>query len=140
MRVQEQLAIQLLRPLCKPANADGKYAILKVREVAAEERNNVWHPEHVSATAYPFQNQTAVHPNLLAFCAFAALVIATIRSLDAVAIDSSLEAFVPTVEDWIDGIAAADPRTPEDASNIRMDWSRRQFAIDTRHVLETQVG
>lgn len=123
---QRSLGAELLRPFLGSMLADVQdSAILAVRDAAVDERNAFWHPESRRAPSRAFEKQAAVHPNLLAFRAAAALIIGTIYAIDPIAVDGKLRSFVGAVEQWISLLHENDERESEIASEIGWIWSRR---------------
>lgn len=122
---QVALCDGLLASLLPPKEDGDKslYHIIEARHAASDKRNAFWHPEDARLAKYPFEKQLAVHPNLIAFRAAAAVIVASIHSLDASVLDEKLKTFVPAVETWIGSIQEEEERSPEDASNIDRCWS-----------------
>lgn len=128
---QHALSIELLDPLLVPLQdlAADRYHIMDARYAASDKRNDFWHPEDTDVVKYAFEKQRVVHPNLIAFRAASALIVATIYSLDAEALDDRLQAFVPTIEEWIGSIKTGDDRPPDEASDIGKLWRHRLLTM-----------
>jgi hypothetical protein len=139
---QRELSISLLAPLLSPLN-DGTrdlYHIMEARYAASDKRNAFWHPEDAKPAKYAFEKQLAVAPNLIAFRASAALIIATIRALDVDALDDRLVTYLPTIEDWIGELRESDDRQPEDAADIGKAWSWRYHSRRIKRAVGSSPG
>lgn len=96
----------------------GTWQILEVRGAMRDQRNAFWHPEDRKGATHPFEKQTAVRPNLMAFHATAALLVASERGLLGRDLGDGVTDYVEAVEEWIAGIKENDPRLPDEASDV----------------------
>jgi hypothetical protein len=106
----------------------GGWQIMEVRDAMRDQRNTFWHPEGRKNGARPFENQTAIRPNLVAFHATTALLVATARALLGRDLGDELTDYVEAVEEWVASIKENDPRPSDEAS----DWSAVLRAVRLR--------
>ncbi len=98
-------------------SSNGRH-IMSAWDAFREYRNEYWHPDERISAPYTFEEQTAVHLNLIAFRMIVALVIATLVDMGALSPVSKLAAFPPAIEQWIGEIQENDARDPQEASHL----------------------
>jgi hypothetical protein len=101
-----------------------------VLEYIRDERNDFWHPER-SKSVRPLSSQLAIAPNLVAWRALSALLLACMAEAAKASLDPQLSNYIAAVEHWCTELPAMYHQPPQEPitrfGELRMTYNLRNI-------------